>query len=260
MYSLQDLTQNERILLYIAEYFLIGLTLIVIVTTACLVISFLINPQFHVNMIMLISNLACLCIVYSICEITTAIKVLKCEDTDYCFHGDYLLSGSKTIIDGLKISSGICNVIAMPLIICERIIATVYFRNYEKQQHLYFVAFIVFIQWGASFLTVFLLFNGYIPFLLVAAPGTLISFIFIALFFYVDHLNHKMYHESISEGCAYTLSQRYQLCENIRTSNLLRKCSVVSSICIPVGIFVCFFRVSFTCDFKKMVYYVHRIQ
>lgn len=49
-----------------------------------------------------------------------------------------------------------------------------------------------------------------------------------------------MYHESMSDGCAYTLSQRYQLCENIRTSNLLRKCSVVSSICIPVGISVRF--------------------
>lgn len=84
MYSLQELTDGERMILYICEWTLIGLTSIVIITTACLILSFLINPQFHVNMIMLISNLACLCIVYSVCEIFTAVKILKCPETNYC--------------------------------------------------------------------------------------------------------------------------------------------------------------------------------
>uniref|UniRef100_A0AC35GS98 Gustatory receptor n=1 Tax=Panagrolaimus sp. PS1159 TaxID=55785 RepID=A0AC35GS98_9BILA len=197
---------------------------------------------------MLISNLAIICIVYSLCEICSSIITIFCDFEDACFHTDFMFLTSFEWIGIIRFATSICNMYAMPALIVERVTATVCFKTYEKLQHFYLMILHLIFHWLMSFLAVYLIVNRKIfniqkhsikrfseifPFIPLIFVSIFACLLFIFIFFYTDYINHKRYNHSLIYGNTYTLSERYQLCENIRTSSLMKRCAIV---CV---IFVC---------------------
>ncbi|EPB78856.1 Sre G protein-coupled chemoreceptor [Ancylostoma ceylanicum] len=60
--------------------------------------------------------------------------------------------------------------------------------------------------------------------------GLGIVFISVTCYFIFNAINQRRYQKSISVGTTYTLSQKFQLSENIRTSSLLSRACVVSAL------------------------------
>ncbi|WKX88988.1 hypothetical protein Q1695_008550 [Nippostrongylus brasiliensis] len=121
----------------------------------------------------------------------------------------------------------------IPHVVAERGFATLMFSDYEKRNNTRIVLFGCLLQYLCGVVAVITLHQGLLQFLTCAIIGLCLIFTSTACYYIFNAINQKRYRKSISVGTTYTLSQRFQLSENIRTSSLLRYvCFVSAFVCI----------------------------
>ncbi|RCN37849.1 hypothetical protein ANCCAN_16224 [Ancylostoma caninum] len=118
----------------------------------------------------------------------------------------------------------------LPHAVVERGFATFMFSTYEKQNNVHFVVFGCFSQYICGAVTVCLFHLGLVSLPVCTYTGLGVVFISVTCYFIFNAINQRRYQKSISVGTTYTLSQKFQLSENIRTSSLLSRACVASAL------------------------------
>ncbi|KAI6193833.1 hypothetical protein M3Y96_01060800 [Aphelenchoides besseyi] len=132
----------------------------------------------------------------------------------------------------LRLFSGfvaICNVV---VIITERLIATIQIRNYEQKSHT-LIVFLVLL--GTSICGVFgvnIMYKSYKS--LMQATGLVaLMILYVAVTFRICEvlLSRQIRNSNGVQSGGYTLSQRYQMRENIQLIKLLRRTMIAFAVC-----------------------------
>uniref|UniRef100_A0A914X8W8 G-protein coupled receptors family 1 profile domain-containing protein n=1 Tax=Plectus sambesii TaxID=2011161 RepID=A0A914X8W8_9BILA len=143
----------------------------------------------------------------------------------------------------------------------ERLIATVYAKTYEKMHSITIgvglVLFQWFFAWGVILISVFTQRSNGVQqttcrsqegmsdhVLLISLYTVLLtSIIAVTTFIVLLYLNKRRYITTFLNRSMHTLSERYQLSENIKTTRFLYPVVTVNAICSLLGISLCIFMV-----------------
>uniref|UniRef100_A0A7E4UNY0 Serpentine receptor class gamma n=1 Tax=Panagrellus redivivus TaxID=6233 RepID=A0A7E4UNY0_PANRE len=85
------------------------------------------------------------------------------------------------------------------------------------------------IQCGAASLAFYLIYHDYVAVFFVLSFAAVTAIVIYPTYFIMNHINDRRYLHSIKYGNQYTLSERFQLSENIRTKKIVK---VVVNACI----------------------------
>uniref|UniRef100_A0AC34FCI2 Uncharacterized protein n=1 Tax=Panagrolaimus sp. ES5 TaxID=591445 RepID=A0AC34FCI2_9BILA len=112
---------------------------------------------------------------------------------------------------------------ALGTIVFERICATIWLKNYEKTVSNLMFGFCLFCQMPVSLGFAYLMYIKIISTFLCGILTSLAVIFGYSILIFLEWFNKKRYKASLSDLTTYTLSERFQLQENIRTALLLRK-------------------------------------
>ncbi|KAI6217596.1 hypothetical protein M3Y95_01206100 [Aphelenchoides besseyi] len=133
---------------------------------------------------------------------------------------------------------------ALQCIIMERFIALYLISSYEKRSHSWITVLGIAIQMFGGLVVYTLLVKDKVNLILLSACATIVTIFGYIFFKIVQQINNKLYKAACSSD-SYTLSHRYQLCENIRTSQILKRVSglalwanLILEICIIINVFI----------------------
>ncbi|KAI1715965.1 sre G protein-coupled chemoreceptor domain-containing protein [Ditylenchus destructor] len=138
--------------------------------------------------------------------------------------------------EGARIAASVSAISTLFCVILERILATIQLQSYEKQRNVPFVAFCIASAWISGGVAVFVVFSTEINLFVFSIFGVFAAIVIILMFLYLDRINRRRYRDAMRGVANYTLSQRFQLSENIRSSTILKRFLMVTE-CAFVFIF-----------------------
>uniref|UniRef100_A0A914PD52 Uncharacterized protein n=1 Tax=Panagrolaimus davidi TaxID=227884 RepID=A0A914PD52_9BILA len=121
----------------------------------------------------------------------------------------------------IKFISIVAYFVASNWVIIERVWAIINLKGYETRKEYKFIVAVIFGQWFVSAGGYWLAVQGYLPVMLFLIPGIILTISSVLVYRYMDRKNKRKYRLSKSVGNAYTLTERYQLAENIKTAPLV---------------------------------------
>ncbi|KAI6202454.1 hypothetical protein M3Y96_00950700 [Aphelenchoides besseyi] len=160
-------------------------------------------------------------------------------------------------IEFIRLSSMAIYLSSLLCIIMERFVALYLISSYEKHSHLWITVLGIAIQMFSGLVVYVLLVKGKpkvrillygyldkVNLIFLSAYAILITIFGYIFFNIVQEINNKLYKTACSCD-SYTLSHRYQLCENIRTSQILKRVSglapwanLILEVCIIINAFI----------------------
>ncbi|EYC04795.1 hypothetical protein Y032_0086g1994 [Ancylostoma ceylanicum] len=207
------------------EFIILCTNIVVITITARMVTS---STPLHRNLVLLLYNLV-------VTEFF--VTIIRCTVLIISFHWPYAIWDTSsplyeplyylTMAQFIGLVAFLCH---LPHVVAERGFATFMFSTYEKQNNIYIIVFGCFLQYMCGAVTVCLFHLGLVSLPVCIYTGLGIVFISVTCYFIFNAINQRRYQKSISVGTTYTLSQKFQLSENIRTSSLLSRACVVSAL------------------------------
>ncbi|KAI1702217.1 sre G protein-coupled chemoreceptor domain-containing protein [Ditylenchus destructor] len=195
-------------------------------------------PQFHPNFVALINAVFGGFLLLSLTRLILAYADFQCPRAE-CFQGPLILNRTMLCVEVGRLFSTFLFPALTPLIVGERAIATMCLSNYEKNNFsLWTVAAFVWPIGGSVLLTYFM-YNDMINMWIIAGAGAATGPMLYFGIVFIDNVNQRRYNFSTTEGSTCTLSERFQLAENIKSGVLMRRSIRVGSL--GLGGFVVFF-------------------
>ncbi|KAE9554538.1 hypothetical protein FO519_002242 [Halicephalobus sp. NKZ332] len=214
------------------EFFIFEYSIVFEILTLCLsivdivIISIMFyvfnkSPQFHYHLIALIKFIYFFFIVYGI------LKAILVFLADFPLFGEInektLVPKDLLFLEYGKMAFGAAYLGSLLGFTVERAWATICLEHYEKIKSRIFLAMMLLEQIGFGLIIATLMFL----FPEVIIYGTILGISFsifqMICFIVTDQVNQRRYKKSITVGNAYTLSQRFQLSENIRVFKRFRR-------------------------------------
>uniref|UniRef100_A0AC35FEW7 Gustatory receptor n=1 Tax=Panagrolaimus sp. PS1159 TaxID=55785 RepID=A0AC35FEW7_9BILA len=178
-------------------------------------------PQFHINFGILKANLFISFFVLTIARQIIFIATYQCYTKENCYITQLYILKDYYHFEILKYTSMIAFLVSACWITCERIWANIYLKSYENKKSIKVIIIIVIFQWIASFTAIWLFFNGYLPFLPPVIIGNLLYFLLAIVYYRLVAINrhrHKFLKYAVN---SYSLSERFQVAENVRTAPII---------------------------------------
>ncbi|KAE9553347.1 hypothetical protein FO519_003460 [Halicephalobus sp. NKZ332] len=168
--------------------------------------------------------------------------------------------GPLVFVEWIKLSAGGSLMANLFIMILERTVATILLRSYEKKtgDRWMMVCFfvILFSGIGAAFIVI----NGMIDMAVVGVYGIFYTLFLVFLFLFSYRINKIQYRDSYRNSFSnYTLSERFQLAENIRSMNILKKSvyiMMIGNILVMVAFGLSFFEIISGYFMRKFVFCV----
>ncbi|KAI6185981.1 Sre G protein-coupled chemoreceptor [Aphelenchoides besseyi] len=118
----------------------------------------------------------------------------------------------------------------------ERFIATIQLSIYEKENHLNIFLLSIAIQTFSFFFAYIININNVVPFEYIVLASVFVNLLIFVSFIFTERINFRWYKDVQSSPIGlYTLSERFQLSENVRTSRILREtltlCFTLNIVC-----------------------------
>uniref|UniRef100_A0A7E4UMC3 G_PROTEIN_RECEP_F1_2 domain-containing protein n=1 Tax=Panagrellus redivivus TaxID=6233 RepID=A0A7E4UMC3_PANRE len=195
-------------------------------------------PLIHRNTVYLGINIY---IVYLVLTMTRLIGIfisisLGDDDNDEDYYigvpiSTAYLSGPIATVELLRlIASGVFIGIC-PCLVVERLFATLYIKTYESGSHPRFLGLVIALQWICAAIVVYLFCMDLISLFIIVGFVLFVTFFCLVVFAYCKIINNRQYRQYQRNSISLTLSERYQLAENMRTTRLLYKLVVGMVIC-----------------------------
>ncbi|KAI1708265.1 sre G protein-coupled chemoreceptor domain-containing protein [Ditylenchus destructor] len=185
------------------------------------------HPMFHKNLLNLMQNLGFSWVVAIIgrCMVTIGIIIypqgLGSPEL-------FITTWPLIYAEGVRIAASVSAISTLFCVILERILATIQLQSYEKQRNVPFVAFCIAYAWISGGVAVFMVFSTEINLFVLSIFGAFGAIVVILMFLYLDRINRQRYRDAMRGVVNYTLSQRFQLSENIRSSTILKRFLMVT--------------------------------
>ncbi|KAH7710316.1 CRE-SRE-3 protein, partial [Aphelenchoides avenae] len=112
-------------------------------------------------------------------------------------------------------------------VLFERSIATIQLRSYERQRSNLVVVGSIVYSWHVGAISTFFIWQEWLSMIFPVAFGVVYVVTCLAIFATVEYVNRKRYERARRGISTFTLSQRFQLTENIRSLTVIRRCSYV---------------------------------
>uniref|UniRef100_A0AC35GSE9 Uncharacterized protein n=1 Tax=Panagrolaimus sp. PS1159 TaxID=55785 RepID=A0AC35GSE9_9BILA len=130
----------------------------------------------------------------------------------------------------IKYISMIAFVIASFWVIGERTWATIYLKGYENKRSVKTIIGVIILQWFLAATIVYSFFMSYVPVVIPIIGIAVSCAAFLIVYRFMQKENRRRYRYSKKFGNAYTLSERYQLAENIQTEPIVSTLLIISVI------------------------------
>ncbi|KAE9549051.1 hypothetical protein FO519_007735 [Halicephalobus sp. NKZ332] len=219
------------------ELFLIAISL---ASGSVVLMIFYKTPLLHRNLLGLMAMVG---IEFFIVMISRIVMLsLSFDNEDYIADPEIVVkNGPYFPIEVVRCFSCGCMVIAVFCAVLERAAATIYLGTYEKNHSYNLLIYFAFLQFAGSAFFSYFFFKGAINWIFIVAFGAIISIVTLIIFLVTYYINKKKHNLSVQNKVKYTLSERYQLSENLRAFTIMKKTVLylgIGNIAIITTVFV----------------------
>ncbi|KAH7705748.1 Protein SRE-3 [Aphelenchoides avenae] len=187
------------------------------------------HPVFHPNLMRLVASVFVHWLAATLCRF--AMVVWLFFDRRQLVSDDlFLLSGSMSFLEMARIFGYATILGTIVSVIVERSIATIKLKSYEHQRSNFMVVVAVVYSWGIGAIATYVVWQNWLPMIYPVAAGVLYVMQFLATFVTVEYINRRRYDRSRRGIQTFTLSQRFQLSENLRSLTVIRRCAYVGGV------------------------------
>ncbi|KAH7693995.1 Protein SRE-3, partial [Aphelenchoides avenae] len=187
------------------------------------------HPIFHRNLMCLIANIWVHWLLGMTCRMVMVVWLFF--DTKSLLSDEvFVTRGRLRVVEFMRIFCFGTILGTVASIVVERSVATIQLRSYEKQRSWTIVAGSLVYAWINGATGTYFVWQQSFSLMIPAIVGTLYSIGFVTIFATVERINRERYRRSRRGISTFTLSQRFQLSENIRSLTVIRRCLYAAGI------------------------------
>ncbi|KAI1715967.1 sre G protein-coupled chemoreceptor domain-containing protein [Ditylenchus destructor] len=164
--------------------------------------------------------------IFTLCRLILAVSDAQCYWQE-CFEGPLILNKALFHVECVRLGSAVFFISIMPVVVFERFMATILLSSYEKKRFSFVTFLHLIIPIACTVQIVRMLENDSINIWLLCGTGEIACLWLVLGLLAVDYINQRRYKHSSTAGSNYTLSERFQLAENIRSGRLMRHSATV---------------------------------